>query len=227
MRRLPGRLVHRDGAAQQADAVVDDASMAGVDAARRARASASRRHARRIDDPRPRRPPVAVGQAPEHREVGGALDGRAEPLVGRVDPDRHRARGRRPRAARDRARPRRAAAGRAARRCRAAPAAPGAARPAGPRRRPGDPARRRGAGGASRPSRRVRAEIRSAAPSCSWRSRSRRRPTAAAPSRRTAPSTQSVDRPAGSSTGGAGSRAMPRVWRRHPARSQGVDPPPG
>ena len=40
-----------------------------------------------------------------------------------------------PRAAPGRARPRRAAAGRAARRRRAAPAAPGAARPAGPRRR--------------------------------------------------------------------------------------------
>ena len=93
--------------------------------------------------PSRRRQRLHRGQAPDHGEVGGALDRRPEPVVGGVDPDRDRPRGRPPRAAPGRARPRRAAAGRSCPPHRAAPGARRAARPGGRRRTPAGRAPRR------------------------------------------------------------------------------------
>ena len=59
--------------------------MAGVDAADEKHehlAVAAHDDVDRADRPRP---VLRRGQAPEHREVGGALGGRAEALVGGVD----------------------------------------------------------------------------------------------------------------------------------------------
>ena len=121
-------------------------------------------------------PPASQGvQAAADGEVGGPLGGRAEPLVGRVHPHRrpdpvgHLAQ------RRARGRPGPAAAGRSCWRRRAAPAGPRAARPAGASTAVSRSASETGARCRIRPICRVSAEIRSAAPSCSWRSRRRRR----------------------------------------------------